>query len=143
MAKATAVLTGDKQLNRVLRRLSGKDAKAAIRKGSRKALKPVLADARQLAPVRTGALRRSIKVRAIKRSRTRVGSRVTTGKATFTGPTFYGGFVEYGYTSRGGRTIAGVHFLEQAATRKQGQAVRIYRDEIRRAILQIVKRTRK
>lgn len=96
---AMIVLTGDAELNRKLMQLKGSQAKSAIRKASRVALKPVAEAAKQGAPRRRGALGRSIKVRAIKRSRSRVGARVTTGKdaSQFKGKTFYGGFQEYGW----------------------------------------------
>jgi HK97 gp10 family phage protein len=62
-------LTGADALARKLEALSGKDAKAAFRKGTRAAAK-IVADAyKQVVPERTGATRRGIKVRALKRSR--------------------------------------------------------------------------
>lgn len=99
MAKDHLVLTGDAELNRKLRELGGPKQKAAIRKASRAALKPVAAAAKANAPKRSGRLRKSIKVKAIKRSRSRVGSRVTTSKTDnqFKGRQFYSGFQEYGW----------------------------------------------
>ncbi len=95
MAKSRAiVLTGSEDLNRKLAELKSPTAKALIRKASREALKPVAVGARELAPRKSGALRRSITVRALSRSRTRVGARVTTSAKhnVFKGKTYYGGF---------------------------------------------------
>ena len=101
MAAGTIVLTGSAELNRKLATLAGPKAKAAIRKASREALRPVAAAAKANAPRRSGALSKSIKVRAMARSRTRIGSRVTTsaGSNEFSGKTYYGGFQEYGWKS--------------------------------------------
>ena len=79
--------------------LTSKQAKEAIRKAARPALQPTLAAARSYAPRKTGRLKRSIKIRAISRSRTRVGARVTTAKGDnqFKGKTFYAGFQEWGW----------------------------------------------
>lgn len=105
MSKNTIVLTGDKELNRKLALLKSSKAKLAIRKASRIALRPVVDEARANAPKKTGRLKRSIKLRSIKRSRSRVGSRVTSSGTdnNFKGRTFYGGFLEFGW--RAGRRV--------------------------------------
>lgn len=107
MAKAI-VLTGSEELNRKLAALKGAQAKAAIRKASRTALRPIADAVKARAPRRTGALSRSVKVRALPRSRVRIGSRVTTSGTDrqFKGRTFYGGFQEYGW--RAGRRVRNV-----------------------------------
>ncbi len=97
--KATIILTGSDRLNAKLLALTTAQSKAAIRSAARPALKPTLDAARALCPAGKGKLRRSIKIRAIRRSRTRVGMRLTTSKSdnAFTGKTFYGGFLEWGW----------------------------------------------
>lgn len=100
-----AVVTGSDELNRKLQELKGPKQKAAIRKASREALRPVAEQVKSTAPKRTGRLARSAKVRSLTRSRSRVGSRVTvsgTG-SNFKGKTFYGGFIEYGW--KAGRRV--------------------------------------
>ena len=133
MAKVTIAITGDKELNRKLKKL-GKDSKKAVKKATKPALKPVMEESRNLAPVKTGALRRSIKVRALKRSRVWVGSRVTTalGKGQ---NQFYGAFQEYG-TKRG---ITPKLFMTRAAERKRQQALGIYKRELANQIIAIAK----
>ena len=56
-------------LTRRLRTLEAKLQKKVVRQAIRKSLKPVLQDAKREAPKRTGALRKSVKVRSFKRSR--------------------------------------------------------------------------
>ncbi len=105
MAKVTTVMTGDDELNRRLDALGGTKAKEMIRKASRPALKPVLSQARATVPSRTGAYKRSLKIRSIARSRAWVGSRVTTNGSgnLFKGKTFYGAFLEFGW--KAGRRV--------------------------------------
>ena len=97
--KITAVLTGSESLNRKLEALTSAQSKAAIRKAARPALMPTLAAAKANAPKLSGRLQRSIKIRAIKRSRSRVGARVTTAKSDnqFSGRTFYAALQEWGW----------------------------------------------
>jgi HK97 gp10 family phage protein len=78
----------------------GLQAKGA-RKGTRAAAKVALETAIALAPVKTGALEQSLRVRAMKRSRRDgkrfdVGHTVLTGESLFQGEQFYGGFLEFG-----------------------------------------------
>ena len=143
--KATIVLTGSDRLNTKLLALTTAQSKAAIRSAARPALKPTLDAARALCPVREGKLRRSIKIRAIRRSRTRVGMRVTTSKSdnAFTGKTYYGGFINWGWKvgkrrrislrrsrrDTGADTrkkIAGTRFMNRAAQRTRYTALRLY-----------------
>ncbi len=145
MAKVTVVMTGDKAINRKLKRLSGKEQKSVVRKAIRPALKPVLQQARGNAKEfkRTGKLSRSIKIRSMKRSRTRFGARVTTGTSTsdYQGKAFYGAFLEYGWKSAGsGRKNEGRHYMKDAAKTKQAEAIRIYRNGIRQGILNLARR---
>ncbi len=138
-------ITGDKQLNRLLRDLAGKDGKAAVRKAARPALRPTLAEAKRIAPRDTGELEESLKIRALKRSRSRVGARVQTAKGSFQGQTFYGGFQEWGWkTGRrgsGNRThVPGEHFLKRAAEATRHRAIAIYRKILRQEILKRAKR---
>ena len=85
----------DKALSRLPKNLANKGA----RKATREAAKIVQRDAVQLAPIDTGQLEASIKVRARKRSRRNrgtVGHSVMTGEHLFQGDQFYAGFQELG-----------------------------------------------
>jgi len=66
-------VTGDEQLQQVFRSLKGKEGKAAARKGLRAAAKIVQKALKQQLPKVSGALRKSVRVRAMKRSRKGVG----------------------------------------------------------------------
>ena len=136
MAKVTMVLTGDKALNRKLKKLTGKDAKAVVRKATRPALKPVLQEARADAPVKTGQLKKNIKIRALPRSRSSLGSRVTSGlgKNANSGDAFYGAFLEYG-TKR----IEAKRFMKGAAEKKRSQVLNIYKKEVGQNITKLAK----
>ena len=64
---------GGAQLQRALERLPLGIQRKAVRKGLRVGAKRIQSKAKQLAPKDTGTLRRSIKVRARKRSRREIG----------------------------------------------------------------------
>lgn len=87
----------DKDLVGILDKVESKVRKRALRTGMRSAMKVVLAKAKQLVPVDSGALKRSLTIRSAKRSRSSVGIMVTTKEGLFSGETFYGGFKEYGH----------------------------------------------
>lgn len=136
-------LIGARELDRILRRIAAKDAKAALRKGSRAGAKIITAKAKTLAPVRKegkgGTLRRAIRTRSAKRSRRYVGAVSTIGKGFFKSETFYGAFIEFGrhlgkrrggkrtrgQTGGGRRFIEGIHFMERAAKEAGPRAGRI------------------
>lgn len=98
--KVRFIVLGDSILKEKLKGLTDSEAKNVIQRACRDAMKVVQKAAKAAAPKKTGALRRSIRVRAIKRSRVRIGARVTTSASDnmYTGKTFYGAFQEYGWT---------------------------------------------
>lgn len=102
MAKQTFVVTGNKEVDRMLRELGSKRARAAHMKAARVAAKMVLDHARNIAPVQSGVYRRSLAVRAMKRSRRGIGVRVTQ-KEIAGKKVFYGAFLELGYIVGGKR----------------------------------------
>jgi HK97 gp10 family phage protein len=99
MARIRINLDGDRVLKAKLSALTDSEAKKAILGACREAIKIVQKEAQTLAPSKTGALRRSLKVRAIRRSRSRIGMRVTTSKTDnlYAGKTFYAAFQEFGW----------------------------------------------
>lgn len=148
MPKIEVVLTGDKKLNRKLKKLTGKDQKKVVRKATRKAIKPIQKQAKQniRSHRESGKLEKSIKVRAVKRTRRGIGVRVTTGRAgnDFDGETFYGAFVEYGHKtgargSSGRRDVKALRFMANAAKTERRRVIKIYREEIRAGIKQLTK----
>lgn len=98
-------------------------AKAAVRKGARAGAKIEQARAKDLVPVKSGALKKEIKVRAITRSRRWTGAQVTTKVKD--GPTYYGAFVNYGTKKMKAR-----RFLNLAAEQSKGAAGKAFADGI-------------
>lgn len=148
MARQFLVVTGDKQLTRQLNALGGPKAKEFHRKASRKAAKPILDKAKQVVSAKTGRLRKSLTIRAAKRSRKSIGVRVTQREGAFKGDAFYGGFQEMGWRpgkrsrqsrrKRGRdertRKVPGKWQMRQAGTEAEGKAVQVYESEVKTLI---------
>ena len=132
-------ITGDKELMKKLERLEKRTTKAAIRKGTCKGAKIVQQATKSTVPVKSGALKRAIKVRSLKASKGTIGTRCTISmpgdsKANW----FYGSFQEYGWTTVNGRKIAGKNFMKtasnQAAPRALDTVLATIKDEIMKAV---------
>jgi HK97 gp10 family phage protein len=151
-------IEGLKELDAALKALPVNLAKKHLRTALRAGAKIVQAEAKLLAPVESGALKKSIKVRAGKRSR-RGGVRivVTTGSkdSLFKGDQWYGGPIEFGFKKvpsfrdKDGRwkslklknprakqtkPVPGKHFLENAAKNKLREAGEIVVKQLRTLI---------
>ncbi len=142
MARLTMVTTGDESLNRALQRLQGPRQKKAVRKASREALKPLAAATKSAAPRLTGRLARAIKVRALPRSRVKIGTRVTIGAGMFKGETFYGGFVVYGHLtgkrgSENRKEVPANEFMRTTAKAKKSSVLADYRRRLRKLIVEL------
>lgn len=91
------IISGGEALAAALAEIPKAMEKKILARAMRDAAKPMLDDAKRLAPVLTGQLRKSIKIRSIKRNRKgRVGVVISTEKGFFKGETFYGAFLEFG-----------------------------------------------
>ena len=146
MAKQHIIITGSKSLTRMLNALGSTKARAVHRRAIRKAARPILSAAKSNAPVDSGALRNSLTIRAIKKSRRGVGVRVTNKVGhDFKGKQFYGGFQEFGWKlgkrrSRTGgtpdnrRKIAGKWFMRNAGTEQEQNAIDIYESGVEKLI---------
>ncbi len=77
MVKRTYFFVGQGRIAKKLEQLTANETKAVIRGGCREALKPLQKQAIATAPNDKGNLRRNIKIRTLKRSRKRIGARVT------------------------------------------------------------------
>jgi HK97 gp10 family phage protein len=99
MTKVKIVVTGSEVINERLAKLTNKQAKDAIRKASRTALRPLLERCKSTCPVRNGKMRQSIKIRSITRSRRFVGTRITVGDKdkAYVGKQFYASFIVFGW----------------------------------------------
>jgi HK97 gp10 family phage protein len=152
---------GMPELLKMLATLEPKLSRKVLRKAIRKAAQPIRDAARAKAPVKTGKLRKSIRLRAAKRlMRGSVGIVVEAGGKDFTGDTFYGSFIEYGFLQNpvvrldDGRIISVTRRMARRMERKQIPArpfmrpaldenrsrfFSIVRDEVERGIEQIAK----
>jgi hypothetical protein len=108
--KVTTIVTGIKEVDDAFKDMPISLQKKGCRKGTRAAAKAVLLAAYKYVPVKSGALRKSLKVRAGKRNRSArqkhwVSALVQTIEGMFKGDQFYGGFLEFGTQER--RTRSG------------------------------------
>ena len=159
-------LQGADELIRKLARLSGKDGKAAVRKGCRAGAKIVQAEVKRRVPRLSGKMARSLKVRSLKRKKGREGVRVAVDARNAKGEP-YGFFVEYGtkvhvggrirrkLAGRGGRPLTEAelkrnaayqsldwrirprHFMGEAATTRAHVALRVAQEAMRDEIERI------
>lgn len=110
MFQAKFQLTGDRELDRKFARLPEVVQRKVLRPALRGAAKMYQRAIQTEAPAVTGALAKSFKVRAAKRSRTNKGKVTVQARSDaleFKGDTFYGAFVHFG------------HRLGKRATRKK------------------------
>lgn len=123
---------GDRDLDRVLKQIGEEDGHKSLNKVCQDIAKDccrriVEPDAEKLVPVEEGTLERAIRTRVMKKSRRRVGATVGFADRLFQGYTYYGGFQEFGWTSRAGNEIEGEKYLRQAlyqnATRVRGKYI--------------------
>lgn len=96
LSNVAFVTTGIEAIDRRLMSLEPKLQKKVIRKAQRDGAKDVLAAAKSLAPVKSGALKKNLKIRTIKRKKGQVGLDIGTAAKDFTGDQFYSSFLIYG-----------------------------------------------
>ncbi len=122
------------RLRRKLRRLRSADALKIVRRAARAAARVVLAEAQRRAPVRSGALKRGLKIRALRRSRRRVGVAVRTGtraEMEIEGDGYYPAHIHFGSRRR---NLTAQPFLRDAAEFKRAEALSILSAELGRGI---------
>ena len=119
-------LIGDEAVQRKFKALEGKLQKKFARKSMRKAAKVIQKEAKARVPTgKTGMLKKNIKVRSAKRSRSRIGINVVVGEGWYTGEQFYGAFVELGTSKQPARP-----FMRPALEDKRDEARRVLVDEL-------------
>ena len=114
--------TGDKQLDAKLASLPKSLRNKGIRRATRSIAKDVLALAKQLVPIDSGAVHDSLVVRsASARKKTarrgETGHTIETRDGMFAGDEFYAGFIEYGWTHVYGGQIDDDSFIREALYR--------------------------
>lgn len=125
-------IEGAKELEKKLLSFEPKLGRKIVRQALRKAAKPILAKAKSLVPVRTGALKKSLRIRALKKRKHRYGVMVATSEGWFVGMEFYGAFVEFGTDK-----ITAQPFVRPAFDAEKANAERIIRTELRKGIEQV------
>ena len=95
---AAATITGDKEIDRMFAQVIPREAFKVLRKATRAVTKEMADDAKKRTPKKTGRLRKSIKVRALKKRRGSVGHRLIHDPKEFEGSDvkYYGFATEYG-----------------------------------------------
>lgn len=97
----TVTLRGFEKVEKAFRELPLKVSKKILRQALRAGAKPIHAQAKENFPERTGAAKRSIKIRAGKQRKKHAATVwVGTRKGDFKGDEFYAGFIEGGTVER-------------------------------------------
>ncbi len=133
-------MKGGRELLNTLTRLQGPETKKVLRKVLRAGAKPVQLKAKATVPINTGALRKSIRVKAGKRTRKKEMSVwVGTGDQDnmFTGKTFYGGMVEYGT-----QNMAAQPFMRPAWDTTKTRTQRIIAVGLGRGVVRVARKKR-
>lgn len=136
---------GDKRILKKLAGLPPKIQRKVISKSARTAMRPVLNAAKANAPKKTGRLKKSLRMRALKRSRKgRIGVTVATSAKWFSGDEYYGAFQEFGWKvgkrAKGHRRkdaeadtrkqVPGKHYVERAYKSHGEQALKTFLSEV-------------
>jgi len=135
MVRITAQLHGVQEVQKALKQFQPTLQKKLQRKATRKAGKPVLDTARARVPVKTGKLRKNLKLRAAKRKRssTVVGVSVQTPTRDVLGisqsdPYYYPTVLEYGSSLR---NIRARPYLRPALDENREKVRGIYASELK------------
>jgi len=97
MISVDVKLKGAAETAERLRQLPKKLQKKMLRRGLKNAAKPILKSARTNVPVKSGALKKAIKVRAGKRTKGQLSVVIGPSEKWFVGDYFYAGMVEFGH----------------------------------------------
>lgn len=120
---------GAKELEKKLLSLEPKLGRKIIRQALRKGAKLILNQAKANVPVDTGDLKKSLKVRAMRKRRHRYGVMVATSEGWFEGEQFYGGFIEFGT-----HKMAAQPFVRPAFDSEKDAAEKTIVDEIKQGL---------
>ena len=90
-------LTGDKELQNILKELPIKLQKKLVKRSMKKAMNIVLVDAKRRAPKDSGQLKGSLKNQAGRGKKGTIRQEVRTKEGFFKGDQFYAGFIEFGF----------------------------------------------
>lgn len=129
-------LEGVEHLEKILDGIVAEDGSKAMNKALRQATRKVckevlLPRVKDLIPSDSGDLENALVVRAVKRSRGKVGHFVGFRDPLFKGDTFYGGFVEFGHEDRGGGHVPADSFLRRPLYENESQIRAVIEQELR------------
>lgn len=131
------VVLGIPELDRELQAIAAEDGPKSIngsmRKATREAVKDIVRpEVLARVPSDSGFLESQIVVRAIKRSRGKIGYFVGFPDPLFEGDTFYGGFIEFGFThDKSGVFVEADSFLRAALYPNASRVIAQVRDRLR------------
>jgi len=141
--KGNVIVTGDKALDKTMATMEAKIQKKVARHAMRVATRGViLPQALRRVPVgkaskgsrNPGALKKSLTVKAFKRSRSRTGVAVVAGDGFFQGETYYSGMVEFGT-----KNMQANPFLRAAGYESKPQVQALIVADIRKALAELGK----
>ncbi len=150
--KFDIAVLGDKQLAKQFDALEKKTQGKILRPAMRKGMKIVLAAAKAAVPVKTGKLKKSLKIKAL--TKKNLGSKVSgVGLAIFTGTAeelgikqrtgkkggYYPLSVEVGYRKKNGLIVPGRPFLRPAMKNNEPQVFQIMRTEMNAGIKKLAR----
>ena len=129
-----------RQVNSLIEKLKNIEPKISrkiLREESRRSAKThLLPHAKSKVPNKTGRLRRSLKVVALKRSNKAVGVRLALSAKKFPEDVkFYGGFIEYGAPKR---NVKAVGFMRNTVNEKGEAAVNSFLNNVKRRIDEVI-----
>lgn len=120
----TIRVEGLDDLKRKMALLVNRVRNKVVSQGLRAGAQPILQEALKRVPVKSGALRASLKIRVNpEKRRSEQSIAVLTGKGFFRGETYYGGFVHFGH--RIGRRSAGILRLQSSKSRARGRNAKL------------------
>lgn len=142
--RAQFKLEGVEELIKKLRTLRGAQMRKVYRQAMRAAARPILATAKNIVPIGSGRLQRSLKIRALKRSKKLIGVQVTPGTRVQLGipgsaKGFYPTHIELGFKRGGVKKFPGNRFLRDAVLLEKSSAIRIINARIKEGIAKAVK----
>ena len=128
-------LLGDKRLQNIFKQAPVKIQKKVLRPALRAGGKIVRNSARQKAPIETGSLKRSIKLRALPRSRSRIGVLISSDQKHYV-------MMEFGWQSSPTEFEAPRPFLRPALRDNEANVKGTIRREIRRKLFSELRKLR-
>jgi HK97 gp10 family phage protein len=127
-------LGGFDKLEAAFKQLGAVESRKRMSRVMRDATKIVLDQAVANAPEDTGLLKESLKVRAMKRKKGRVGFLVQTQSGDYQGKTFYGAFQEFGSSHQPAQG-----FIRQAYDERKSEAEQLILDQLWQTVVETAK----